>query len=75
MRSSIRSGIPLNEAVQWIFKLCGGGEFVIGALDLETDTFRDNVPVPETTFVRWILWRVHGVDLLGNGVRSGRVVD
>lgn len=22
------------------------------------------MPVPETTFVRWILWRVQGVDLL-----------
>ncbi|KAK7848030.1 hypothetical protein CFP56_005607 [Quercus suber] len=57
-------------------RLVSSSEFVIGAIDLETDTFRDSMPIPETIFVRWILWRVQGVELLGNGgVRSGRVVD
>nr|POE83850.1 f-box/kelch-repeat protein [Quercus suber] len=32
-------GTHLNGALHWVFKICGGGECVIAAFDLETDTF------------------------------------
>ena len=35
-------GTHLNGALHWIFKLCGGGECVIAAFDLETDTVLRN---------------------------------
>ena len=38
-------GTHLNGALHWVFKLRGGGECVIAAFDLETDTFRE-MPVP-----------------------------
>ena len=42
---SLPCGTHLNGALHWVFKRRGGGECVIAAFDLETDTFRE-MPVP-----------------------------